>query len=88
MPSRKAPTQQQGPRRARLFRNGRNQALRIPRELEFPGDEVILHKEDDRLIIEPVARRRSLAEILPGLRTLSEDFPEVADPPAQPEDML
>ena len=88
MPSRKTSTQPQGPRRARLFRNGRNQALRIPRELEFPGDEVILHKEDDRLIVEPVARRRSLAEILPGLKPLNEDFPEAADPPARPEDVF
>ena len=84
MPSR----QPQGPHRARLFRNGRKQALRIPRELEFPGDEVILQKEDERLIVEPVARRRSLAEILPGLRPLSEDLPEAADPPARPEDVF
>lgn len=88
MPNRKASTQQQGPRHARLFRNGRNQALRIPRELEFPGDEVILHKEDDRLIVEPVARRRSLAEILPGLKPLSEDLPEADDPPARSEDVF
>ncbi|MEX2281730.1 MAG: AbrB/MazE/SpoVT family DNA-binding domain-containing protein, partial [Gemmatimonadota bacterium] len=27
------------PRRVRLFRNGRNQAIRIPREFELPGDE-------------------------------------------------
>jgi antitoxin VapB len=32
-------------RHARLFRNGRNQALRIPREVDLPGDEVIIHKE-------------------------------------------
>ena len=88
MPSGKASTQPQGPCRARLFRNGRNQTLWIPRELEFPGDEVILHKEDDRLIVEPVARRRSLAEILPGLRPLSEDLPEADDPPARPEDVF
>ena len=88
MPIRKASTQPRGPRRARLFRNGRNQALRIPRELEFPGDEVILRKEEDRLIVEPVARRRPLAEILPGLRPLSEDVPEAADPPALPEDVF
>lgn len=88
MPIRKASTQPRGPRRARLFRNGRNQALRIPRELEFPGDEVILRKEEDRLIVEPVARRRPLAEILPGLRPLSEVVPEAADPPALPEDVF
>ena len=37
-------------RHVRLFRNGRNQALRIPREFELPGDEAILRKEGDRLI--------------------------------------
>ena len=47
----------EAPRQARLFRNGRNQALRIPRDLEFPGDTVILHKEDDRLIVEPLRRK-------------------------------
>jgi antitoxin VapB len=88
MPSRRGDPQPEAPRRARLFRNGRNQALRIPRELEFPGDEVILHKEDDRLIVEPVARRRTLAEILPELKPLTEGFPEPADPPAQREDIF
>ena len=88
MPSRRGDPQPEAPRRARLFRNGRNQALRIPRELEFPGDEVILHKEDDRLIVEPVARRRTLAEILPELKPLTEGLPEPADPPAQPEDIF
>ena len=39
-------------RHARLFRNGRNQAVRIPREFEFPGDEVIIRKDGDRLIVE------------------------------------
>ena len=88
MPRRRGDPQPEAPRRARLFRNGRNQALRIPRELEFPGDEVILHKEDDRLIVEPVARRRTLAEILPELKPLTEGLPEPADPPAQPEDIF
>jgi antitoxin VapB len=32
-------------RRVRLFRNGRNRALRIPREFEFGGDEAILRKK-------------------------------------------
>ena len=38
----------------RLFRNGRNQAIRIPREFELPGEEAMIHKEGDRLIIEPL----------------------------------
>ena len=88
MPTGKVSALPPGQRRAKLFRNGRNQALRIPRDLEFPGDEVILHKEDDRLIIEPVARPLPLAEILAGLRPLTEDLPEASDPPAPPEDVF
>ena len=32
-------------KRISLFRNGRNQAVRIPREFELPGKEAILHSE-------------------------------------------
>jgi len=41
-----------GDRHVRLFKNGRNQALRIPREFELPGNEAILRKEGNRLIID------------------------------------
>jgi antitoxin VapB len=41
-------------RRVKVFRNGRNQAVRIPREFEFPGDEAIMRKDGERLIIEPL----------------------------------
>jgi len=63
-------------RRARLFRNGRNQALRIPREMELAGDEVIIRREGDRLIVEPVAKRGLLA-LLATLDPIEETF---ADP--------
>ena len=43
-----------GAREVRLFRNNRNQAVRIPVEFELPGDRAIIRKEGDRLIIEPV----------------------------------
>ena len=62
----------------RLFRNGRNQALRIPRDLELPGEEALLHKEGDRLIVEPVPRR-SLLEVLSTWAPLREEFPNVDD---------
>ena len=74
--------------RARLFRNGRNQAVRIPREFEFVADEVIISRQDRRLIIEPVERAPSLAELLAKLEPLDEEFGEIADPPARPEDLL
>jgi antitoxin VapB len=63
-------------RHVRLFRNGRNQALRIPREFELEGDEAILRKEGDRLIVEPVRKGRLLA-LLSTLEPLGEPFPDV-----------
>jgi antitoxin VapB len=68
-------------RHVRLFKNGRNQALRIPREFELPGSEAIIRKEGDRLIVEPV-KRPSLLALLATLQPLDEDFPEIEDPPA------
>ncbi len=63
-------------RHVRLFRNGRNQALRIPREFELEGNEAILRKEGDRLVIEPVRKGRLLA-LLASLEPLEEKFPDV-----------
>jgi len=34
-----------------------NQAVRIPVEFELPGDEAIMHRDGDRLVIEPVRKR-------------------------------
>ena len=66
-------------RHIRLFRNGANQALRIPRDLELPGTEAVIHKEGDRLIVEPV-NKPSLLTVLATLPPLDEEFPEIADP--------
>tara|TARA_R110002110_G_scaffold111137_2_gene276803 strand:- start:2460 stop:2702 length:243 start_codon:yes stop_codon:yes gene_type:complete len=65
-------------RRVRLFRNGRNQALRIPREFELEGQEAIIHKEGDRLIVEPIRKGRLLA-LLASLDPLTEPFPDIDD---------
>jgi antitoxin VapB len=70
-------------RHVRLFKNGRNQAVRIPREFELPGNEAVLRKEGDRLILEPVAPRRLLT-VLAGLPTLAEELPLVADEAPRP----
>ena len=74
-------------RQARLFRNGRNQAVRIPREFEIAADEVVIYQEDHRLIIEPISRT-PLADVLSTLEPLDEDFPLIDDPPTTPEDLL
>jgi len=66
----------QSERHVRLFRNGRNQAVRIPREYELEGDEAIMRKEGDRLIVEPVRKGRLLS-LLASLKPLDEDFPDI-----------
>ncbi len=73
-------------RHVRLFKNGRNQALRIPREFELAGNEAILRKEGDRLIIEPV-QRRSLRVLLASWEPIEEDFPKIEDLPPEPVDI-
>lgn len=67
-------------RHVKLFKNGRNQAVRIPREFELPGDEAVMRKEGDRLIIEP-AGPTSLLAVLAALRPLDEAFPPIPDLP-------
>jgi antitoxin VapB len=65
-------------REARLFRNNRSQAVRIPADFELPGDRVLIHKDGERLIIEP-APRRSLVDVLAELPPLDavDAFPDV-----------
>ena len=66
------------PRHVRIFKNGRNQAIRIPRELELPVSEATIHREGNRLIIEPV-ERTSLLELLASWEPLDIDFPDLTD---------
>ncbi len=76
----------QGERHVRLFKNGRNQALRIPREFELPGNEAILRKEGDRLIVEPM-RKNSLLAVLAEWEPLQGELPEIKDFPPEPVDL-
>lgn len=73
-------------RHVKLFKNGRNQAVRIPREWELPGEEAIMHKEGDRLIIEP-GLPRSLLALLATLQPIDEEFPQIPDLPIGPVDL-
>jgi antitoxin VapB len=81
------------PKEARLFRNNRSQAVRIPVEFELPGDRVLIHREGSKLIIEPVTRPTNIVELLaewrkePPLRP-EDQFPNLEDSPAQPEDIF
>jgi antitoxin VapB len=73
-------------RRVKVFKNGRNQAVRIPREFAFSGEDAIMRKEGNRLIIEPAAAD-SLLEVLATLRPLAEDFPRIHDLRPDPVDL-
>ena len=73
-------------RKVKLFRNGRNQAVRIPREFELPGDEAVMTKEGDRLVLE-AAPKRGLLAYLDQMEPLDEDFGPIEDLPAEPVDI-
>ena len=63
-------------RHVRIFRNGRNQAVRIPREFELDCDEAIIRRDENRLIIEPI-KRGGLLATLASLSDLDDDFPDI-----------
>lgn len=73
-------------RRVRLFRNGANQAVRIPKEFELPGKEALMRREGNRLIIEPAPEQpqkgtvAALAAALAAMKDwepVEEPFPDV-----------
>ncbi len=74
-------------KQVRLFRNGRNQALRIPREFEFDSDEAVVRKEGDRLIIEPIRKGR-LLRLLETLEPMEESFPDVDEDLGRLDDVV
>lgn len=80
------------PKEAKLFRNNRSQAVRIPVEFELPGDKVLISREGDRLVLEPV-RKAGLTALLaqwakePPLGP-EDDFPVIDDSPVNPEDVF
>jgi antitoxin VapB len=79
-----------------LFRNGRNQAIRIPVGFELPGSEATIRKEGDRLIVEPKADAgpRTWDELLTAMDAWGplgpeDEFPDVDEdlPPLRDVDL-
>jgi len=67
-------------RRAKLFQSGGSQAVRLPREYRFEGqEEVVISREGEKVILEP-ARRRWSEEFL-QLAGSAPDFPDPEEPP-------
>ncbi|APO79739.1 AbrB/SpoV domain-containing protein (plasmid) [Rhizobium etli 8C-3] len=81
------------PKEVKLFRNNRSQAVRIPAEFELPGDRVMIHREGDKLIIEPVTGPSNFAELIaewkrePPLGP-EDQFPDIEDMIAKPENIF
>jgi len=76
-------------RHVRLFKNGRSQAVRIPREFELPGNEAVLRRDPKgRLILESLPRPR-LSDLLSTWEPLSkkDQLPTIDDQPPEPLDL-
>ena len=71
-------------RHVKLFKNGRNQAVRIPREFELPGEDAVMRKDGNKLIIEAVPPN-SLLALLATLEPLAEELPTIHD--AKPDEI-
>ncbi|HWA63527.1 MAG TPA: AbrB/MazE/SpoVT family DNA-binding domain-containing protein [Caulobacteraceae bacterium] len=71
---------------AKLFKSGGSQAVRLPKDFRFPGDRVRIHREGERVILEPVesAGRPSVDEVLRWLREIQAMAGERFERPEQP----
>ena len=57
---------------AKLFQNGRSQAVRLPKEFQFDGDDVFIQKLGDAVLLIP---RSKLWDVLEeGINEFSDDF--------------
>ena len=72
-------------RHVSLFRNGANQAVRIPKEFELPGKDALIHREGNMLIIERVLPKlvegsaAALLAVLSTMEPIDEEFPDVGE---------
>ena len=72
---------------AKVFKNGRSQAVRIPKEFRLDADEVLIERKGKKLILTPRHKRvwRTWAEYWDNAPRLSDDFPvNLPDPPPRP----
>ena len=70
-------------RQVKLFKNGRNQAVRIPREFELPGSDAVMYREGNRLIVEAV-EPRTLKKMLANWHSIDDGLPTIADKAPRP----
>ena len=67
--------------RAKLFKTGGSQAVRLPRRFRFPGQtEVLIRREGNRVVLE--GARRTFSRRFLALAGSAKEFPYPLDPPA------
>lgn len=69
---------------AKLFTNGRSQAVRLPREFRFDEDEVFITRVEDMVILYP--RRRGWDLLARGIARFTADFMSTRDQPADSDE--
>jgi antitoxin VapB len=71
--------------KAKVFRSGNSQAVRLPKELRLDAKEVTVYRHDGDLILRPV--RKTWREYLDHGRRFTQDFPDqIDDSPAEERD--
>lgn len=66
--------------RAKLFKTGGSQAVRLPRRYRFPGQtEVLIRREGSRVILQ--GGRRTFSRRFLALAGSARDFPYPPEPP-------
>ena len=68
---------------AKLFENGRSQAVRLPKECRFRGKEVYVRRYEDIVILFP--KRSPWGPLVNSLDSFTDDFMEDRDQPEQQE---
>ena len=66
-------------KRAKLFWNGRSQAVRLPKEFRFEGDEVEVRWQGDAVLLLPIERERFPNGFWEEIDALSEGL-EIEEP--------
>lgn len=69
--------------RAKLFRNGRSQAVRLPKEFRFEGDEVYVKRLGNAVVLLPY--KDSWQDLFGSLEQFSDDFMDEREQPTGQE---
>jgi antitoxin VapB len=68
--------------RGKLLAKGRSQTVHLPKEFRLPGKEVLIHREGNRLILEPVDVKGWPIDLWEQLDELAAEFDEDWQRPA------